>query len=294
MAVLFHFFIHLKLNIMNNILSFEQEWTRKVPKRPQLLRYMRVAIGTEELQWRDMTKLNLSKIRDYICDSFSGNSACTYLGEIKAFLAAYTEEGIVPCKSPHRELKARRVPSQNVYLTEEEIERIENYRPKSDCEMDVKASFLIECYLGARRSDVEKINSDNIVDDRIVYVSKKTHVECSVPIHRNLLKYLRYKPKKTHDRSVANRTIQRICKEVGITDEIRIFYHGKIVKRPKFEFVGSHTARRSFCSNLARRGADIYTIAALAGHNQNITMTQRYIIPDVNDLSNEAMSFFNS
>lgn len=275
------------------ILSFEQEFIRKNPDRIQILRLMRQAIGVEEVEWEMITTLNLNKVREMICESVAGNSACTYLAILKAFLSVYLEENIFPCKNPHKELKAKRVPSQNVYLTEEEIERIEKYQPKSDCEKDIKAAFLVECYLGARRSDVEAITSDNIIDDRIVYVSKKTHVECSVPIHKNLLKYLRHRQKKERDRSVTNRTIQRICKEVGITEEIRIFYHGKMTKKPKYKFIGSHTARRSFCSNLARRGVDIYTIAALAGHNQNITMTQRYIIPDIDDLSKEALSFFN-
>ena len=277
---------------MNGILSFEAEWMRKNPGYVTVLRYMREAIGVEEVEWKDITTFNLSKVRELICASVAGNSSCTYLGLIKAFLSSYMDEKLFPCKNPHKELKAKRMPSQNVYLTEEEIERIERYRPKSDCEADVKAAFLVECYMGARRSDVESIDTDNIVDGRIVYVSKKTHTKCSVPIHKNLMKYLRHKPKRKRDRGVANRTIQRICKNVGICEEVQIFYHGKMEKRPKYEFVGSHTARRSFCSNLARRGVDIYTIAALAGHSQNITMTQRYIIPDVNDLSREAMSFF--
>ena len=275
------------------VLSFEQEFERTNPGRIQILRFMREAIGVREVMWENLTTLNLGRVREFITGKVAGNSAVTYLAIIKAFLSRYADEGIVPCKNPAKELKAKRVPSQNVYLTEEEIERIEKYSPKNDCERDVKAAFLIECYLGARQSDVVDITSNNIIDGRIVYVSKKTHVECSVPIHKNLMKYLRYKPKKCRDKAVYNRTIQRICRIVGITAEIQIFYHGKLQKKQKCDFVGSHTARRSFCSNLARRGVDIYTIAALAGHNQNITMTQRYIIPDVDTLSKEAMSFFN-
>ena len=278
---------------MNKVLSFEQEWMRQCPDRPQILRFIREAIGVHETSWADLTTLNLSKVRDYICDRVSGNSASTYLGVIKAFLARYKDEGIIPCSEPTRQLKTKRVPSQNVFLTESEIELIEKYQPRTDTERDVKAAFLIECYLGARRCDVLSLTDDNITNGRIVYVSRKTHVECSVPIHKNLMKYLHYKPKKNHDRAVANRTMQRICRKVGITAEVQIFYHGRLQKKPKCEFVGSHTARRSFCSNLAQRGVDIYTIASLAGHNQNITMTQRYIIPDTDQLSAEAMSFFN-
>lgn len=273
-------------------LTFEQEFTRVVKERPQLLHFIRKAIGTEEVQWEMLTTLNVSKIRDYICKAVTGNSAVTYLAIIKAFLALYTDEGLMPCKFPEKILKAKRIPSQHVFLTEEEIERIEKYQPKSECEADVKAAFLIECYLGARRSDVAELTKENIVDGKIVYISKKTQVETAVPLHRNLRKYLSHNSKE-RTRATFNKTIQRICRNVGITQDVQIFYHGKMQKKPKYSFVGSHTARRSFCSNLARRGVDIYTIAALAGHNQNITMTQRYIVTDINSLSSEAMSFFN-
>jgi site-specific recombinase XerD len=106
-------------------------------------------------------------------------------------------------------------------------------------------------------------------------------------------KRLSYKPSKQYSATTKNRTIKRIAKAIGINQTVTLMYHGKLRSMPKYECIGFHTARRSFCSNLARRGVDIYTIAALANHNQNITMTQRYIIPDTDNLSEEALSFFN-
>lgn len=276
-----------------NILSFEQEFVRRNKGRAQLVRFMREAMGVKEVQWSDLTALNLDAVCVYITSKVTGNSASTYLAVIKAFLARYSEEGIIPCKNPKTVLKAKKTPSQNVFLSEEEIERIEKYVPRTDCEADVKAAFLIECYLGARRSDVLRITEENIRGGRIVYVSQKTHTECSVPIHRNLLKYLLYKPVKERVLKVFIETIQGICKRVGIDGEVSMYYHGRQQKRPKYEFVGSHTARRSFCTNLARRGVDIYTIAALAGHGQNVMMTQRYIVTDTEKLSDETLGFFN-
>lgn len=276
------------------ILSFENEFVRQNKGRGQLIRFMREAIGKKEVEWGDLSTLKLSKVCDYITDRCSSNSACTYFAIIKAFLAKYKDEELIPCKHPEKVLKARKEPSQNVYLTEEEIDRIEHYLPYTDCERDVKHAFLIECYLGARRSDVLQITSKNIVGNRIVYVSQKTKTEVSVPIHRNLMKHLKYNPKKERGTACFNRVIQRICQECGIDSKIRIYYHGKMQERKKYEFVGSHTARRSFCTNLAKRGVDIYTIAALAGHGQNIQMTQRYIVTDVETLTDKTMAFFNS
>jgi len=273
-------------------LTFENEFTRQNPGRVQLIRFMREAIGKKEVEWGDLTTLNLSKVCEYITGRCASNSACTYFAIIKAFLAKFKDEDLIPCKHPERILKAKKVPSQNVFLTEEEIDRIERYVPESTCERDVKAAFLIGCYLGARRSDVLQITRKNITENRIVYVSQKTKTEVSVPIHRNLMKYLLYKPEKERAVGVYTYVIQKICRECGIDEKVRIFYHGKMQERKKYEFVGSHTARRSFCTNLARRGVDIYTIAALAGHGTNVEMTQKYIVSDVENLSEKTMAFF--
>lgn len=277
---------------MNGILSFEQEFVRRQPSYAHILRYMRDAIGVQEVQWSDLTTLNLSEMRDNICDNVAGNTACTYLAVLKAFLSAYLDENLFPCKNPGKELKAKRVPSQNVYLTEEEIERIERYVPHNDTERDIKAAFLIECYCGARTSDVKSFTEHNIIDGRLCYVSQKTKVESSIPIHRNLMRYLQYKPTGEHNRAVYNDVIKRICRRCGISQETKIFYHGKTQTRPKYEYVGSHTARRSFATNLTLRGVPRAVICALMNHNKNENMTSRYICVDTDNLDLSGMGFF--
>lgn len=277
---------------MNGILHFEQEWTRVKPNYVFLLRYMREALDVDAVQWEHLTTLGLAEIRNYICDKVTSNSAGTYLAVIKAFLALYADEDILPCKNPAKELKAKKVPSQNVYLTEEEIERIERYVPLNDTERDIKAAFLIECYCGARTSDVKKFTEKNIIDDKLRYVSQKTKVETSVPIHRNLIKYLEYKPTAEHNRGVYGTVIKRICRRCAINQSVKIFYHGKDVEKPKYEFVNSHTARRSFSTNLALRNVPRSVICSLMNHNKNENMTARYICVDTDNLGDETMSFF--
>lgn len=272
------------------ILSFEQEWTRRVPKRPQILRYMRAAIETDEVQWADLTTLNLSRIREYICGSFAGNSSYTYLAEIKAFLSHYKDEGIIPCADPVKQLKAKRVPSEQVVLNAEEISRIERYTPQTKKEGWVKAQFLCEYYCLARSSDIQQLTTENIQGDFITYVSQKTHVATTVPLHRNFIKYFSQRG-KTLDRSTYNRIIKRICQNCGIDEEVKLFYHGKVQVRKKYELVGSHTARRSGATELARRDVPIATISRLMNHT-NTLITSRYIFADTRNLGDAAMSFF--
>lgn len=276
---------------MNKVLSFEQEFVRRNPGRIQIIRFMREAIGVDEVGWQDMTTLNLAKVREFITEKVAGNSAVTYLAIIKAFLSRYADENIIPCKNPAKELKAKRVPSEQVVLNADEIALIENYNPKTEKEKWVKAQFLCEYYCLARSSDIQQLTPENIQGDFITYVSKKTHVATTVPMHKNFPKYFKQRG-KTLDRASFNRIIKRICKNCGIDDEVKLFYHGKTQVRKKYELVGSHTARRSGATELARRDVPIATISKLMNHT-NTLITSRYIFADTRNLGEEAMAFFN-
>ena len=276
---------------MTKVLSFEQEWVKYISDRIQILRFMREAIGVDEVSWQDMTTLNLAKVREFITEKVAGNSAVTYLAIIKAFLSRYTDENIIPCKSPAKELKAKRVPSEQVVLNADEIALIENYKPKSEKEKWVKAQFLCEYYCLARSSDIQQLTPENIQGDFITYVSQKTKIATTVPLHKNFIKYFKQRG-KTLDRASFNRIIKRICKNCGIDDEVKLFYHGRMQMRKKYELIGSHTARRSGATELARRGVPISTISKMMSHTNEI-ITSRYIFANTRNPGEEAMAFFN-
>lgn len=276
---------------MTKVLSFEQEWVRYISDRIQILRFMREAIGVDEVEWQHLTTLNLAKVREFIAEKVAGNSAVTYLAIIKAFLSRYTDENIIPCKNPAKELKAKRVPSEQVVLNADEIALIENYKPKSEKEKWVKAQFLCEYYCLARSSDIQQLTPENIQGDFITYVSQKTKIATTVPLHKNFIKYFKQRG-KTLDRASFNRIIKRICKNCGIDDEVKLFYHGRMQMRKKYELIGSHTARRSGATELARRGVPISTISKMMSHTNEI-ITSRYIFANTRNPGEEAMAFFN-
>ena len=133
--------------------------------------------------------------------------------------------------------------------------------------------------------------SENIQGDFITYVSKKTMVATTVPLHKNFTKYFMQRG-RTLNRATFNRIIKRICMKCGIDEEIKLFYHGKVQVRKKYELIGSHTARRSGATELARRDVPIATISKLMNHT-NTLITSRYIFANTRNLGEEAMSFFN-
>lgn len=273
-------------------MDFETEFMRKNPKRGNVLRFMREAIGKGHVEFEDLTAVNLTRIRDHVCERVTGNSACTYLAVIKATLSPFAADGVIPCKSPHDKLKAKHVPSQHIALTEEEVAKLDAYVPYNETERCVKILFMRGCYTGARSSDCKLFTPDIIRGDHIAYVSQKTKTEVIQPLHHALVKYLYAQPSYIPCPSVLNSTIQRICEYLGFDEEVTLFVGGKLQKGPKWRFVTSHTARRSLVTNLALRGVPLAVVSRIVGHH-DVVMTSRYLAIDAKNIGNEAMAFFN-
>lgn len=272
-------------------MSLENEFLKQNPGCRHILAYIRDSLSVSTVEWADMTKVNINTIADYIRSKVAANSAVTYLSIIKSFLNRYSEEGVIPCKSWHHELSARKVPSQHIALSWAEIEQFDDYTPKSDCEHDVKILFMRGCLTGMRLSDAELLTEDNIRDGILYYVSQKTKIEVQQPVHSRLLKYVTDKPKKQHLRAVMNRTLQKMCKNIGLCEEVQLYVNGKLSKGCKYEFITMHSSRRSYVTCLASNGVPVATISKLAGHTST-TMTDRYICIDTKTPGQEAMDFF--
>lgn len=275
-------------------MKFEKEWVEAYPKYNWLLKDFRTALGVGEMSFELCSVRNLTKIRDYMMTVKSANSVRTYCAVLKAFLAQFVDSDVLPCGERYKNaLKVAKQPSEQIVLTEEEIHAIENYNPCSKGESDIKAQFLCEYYCMARMSDIMAMTEENIDFENglIRYVSIKTKKKAVVPLHRNFLYYFQRRGKE-HTRAFYNTAIKKICRKCGINQPVKAFYHGKEQTRPKYEMVGSHTARRSGATHLAAHGAPIVAIAQMMNHGTNIRQTQGYIYQTELNLSEETMSFF--
>lgn len=272
-------------------LDFETEFLRRNNDRKQILSYIHSALGVSVVDWDNLTRVNLGIIADHIKSNVSANSAVTYMAILKSFLNRFSEEGLIPCKSYQSELTVRRVPSQHLALTMEEIVAFDMYEPKTQTERDVKNLFMRGCLTGMRSSDAVLLSESNIRDGVLSYVSQKTKIEVRQPVHARLMKYVMEKPNKIHQRSVVNRVIQSICKKLGMTEEVQLFVNGKLCRGEKYKFITMHSSRRSYVSCLAANGVPIATISRLAGHSST-SMTDRYVCIDTRKLGEDVMMFF--
>ena len=263
---------------------------------PDLLHILNHAckgLGMDIPTWEDITPQRLKTLKNYLSTVVSLNSARTYLANVKATFSLNAEKIKADARSLSVATKAKKEPSQHIALTEAELELIHRYQPRTQTEADVKRDFMIEAYCGARNSDAKELTEANIDEtgEWLVYVSQKTLTKTTVPLHRNILGYIRQPKSKEHNRKVVIDTIQRICFRVGITKKVELFVGGELQNKPKYRFVGSHTARRSFATQLAVRGVPIAMIAKFMGH-ASPDMTMRYICMETEHITPNVRKFF--
>lgn len=266
---------------MNN---FKKEYLKKYPKRNCVINKMTQFLGHEPC-WKDMDRTKLMKLASFLKKECSPNSARTYLAELKAFL---NENGnsVLDTKGMSHAMSVRQVPTISVYLTPEEVRKIEEYVPKTEIERSVKAEFLLESWCGARISDIKALQKENVdmKAKTIKYVSQKTGVLAEVPLHSKFLSYIDDSRLREVGEPEFNRAIKRICKKQGINETVKVFKAGKSLIGEKWEFVSSHTARRSFATNCIMNGVPLTELMQFMGHT-SVDMTRRYIMASKPNIS---------
>lgn len=269
--------------------TLKEAFTEKYPAYLNILKMFEAA-NLCDATWENITKVRLQKFVDYMNERLSPNSVNQYATKLKAVLNLYSDEVILP-RGFAKVLTPRKCAVQNVYLTEDEIQKLIDYSPKNERELYVRNLFVISAYCGTRHSDAAKLTDSNIVGDTLQYVSIKTKIHSTVPLKPIVREYIATCPKIEIDDTTYNNIIRRICKKCGITDKVKVFKAGETKEGEKWEYVSSHTSRRSFASNLYLRGVDLYTISRFLGHSSTRT-TAGYICADIRTDSEELMGYF--
>ena len=274
--------------------TLREAFNRKYPGYNVICDYFELATGVDCV-WENLTKLRLQQFVDFLRSRMAPNGANTYISKFKSVLNLYNEEIELP-KEYGKVLNGRKDASQHVYLNEEEIGKILKYEPESDSEWCIRNQFLIGCLTGARHSDYILFTSKNFVNDSLKYVSIKTHHDTEVPLSPAVRRLILENEQKgfvghMYTDVYFNRVIKDICRKVGINDQVTIYCFGRFSSGEKWQYIASHTARRSFASNLYMNGVDIYTISRFCGHS-NVEMTKTYICcqPRPSDL---VLQYFN-
>ena len=222
---------------------------------------------------------------DYISFLTSKNYSLNYVGtmiqKLKTIIGFAFDEGI------HNNIEFRKnyfskmtEQIDHVYLTVEELQRIKELNINDFLLDSVRDIFLIGCYTGLRISDIMSLlktaNQSIFLDEGVKYFhikQIKTSNTVIIPLNRIINEILDKRDGNLPDylhQNVLNEHIKSICKRAKITENhlLRRTEGGKEVEYnlPKYKFVSSHTARRSFCTNAYKSGMPIQDIMAISGH----------------------------
>ena len=260
--------------------SFVGTFLTKYPKRVKTLDVLTDIVGHTP-EWQDFDDVLVSDFMHEYGQTHSANTNKVIFAELRSVLNSCVTGEMKQLMFP-RALYRREEPSQAVYLDEIETEIIRtDFIPKSDIDRYVKKIFMIESFTGARSSDSRRLTPDNcdFRTDTLSYVSQKTKQLVSLPVHEHLMEFLS-DPISLPNMYVSTFEdgIRRMCRVCGIDQRTSLYRRGEQQSGPKYKFVTSHTARRSFATNLYLRGVDPAVIAQFMGHTTQETTIRRYII----------------
>lgn len=277
--------------------TLKEALLERYPKNGKIAEKWEQATGTP-FDWQSLTKPNMSRFVSWLTSDIAQSSARQYCAKLKAVIELYSDEIEIP-RDWRKVLTIKDDESQHIYLTEDEIRRIIEYRPDTLTEATVQQQFILGCLTGARHSDYSRFTEANVTDEgNLVYVSQKTHIKASLPLSPVASKILFAKGTpfaKAYLRSVSdptfNEVIRRICNLCDIDQTITIYRRGEFATMRKFEAVSSHTSRRSFCTNLYLRCRDLLLVSRLAGHTDT-HMTERYVCCGLESMTDVALAYF--
>ena len=220
----------------------------------------------------------------YTSKNYRSNTIPASFSVLKVWLNEAAHQGLIK-DDTYKSYQSKSVEVDNIYLTEDEISRLyalDIPMLKSKGVIDAKSTieetrdlFVIGCWTGLRQSDLNHLEKAlfDVEAETITVVTEKTTEKVTIPMHRYIKElYTKYEGKfpKMCYKSRFNEHLKELGRFAEIDDEV-IFKEnrgGKVTssKYKKYQLIKSHTARRSFATNLYLKGAPTISIMKLTGH----------------------------
>ena len=204
---------------------------------------------------------------------FTANSVGKHIRILKLMLNEATKLGINTSNS-YTDFYVFNEEVDTIYLTEEELSQLKEADLINCPYLDrVKDWFLLLAWTGCRFSDLEKIGKTDIKDGFITFRQQKTNTKVTIPLHpvvSEILQKYDYQLPTPITNQRFNEYIKEVAKMAGIDNKEAVTrtIGGKLqtITQPKYELVSSHTGRRSFCTNMYKRGLPTLMIMSISGH----------------------------
>jgi len=202
----------------------------------------------------EITPSWLTRFKDEdLLKSLSNNTAWTYLIIFKAVLNQAIKEKLLvnnPFDSVEQFPKHQK--GKTTYLTEEELKSLWNAPcPKPE----LRLAFFLGCYTGLRKSDINNLKWENIIDGKIEIIQIKTKKPVSIPLSKDALDLLSTLPK-------TGKNVISIPDWISNTKTAPWFHEAGIMR----EGLTFHSSRHTFGVRMMKTTGDIFLVSKLMGH----------------------------
>lgn len=192
----------------------------------------------------------------------------------------------------HRRFRSPSIETETVYLNDVEIAELAEIDLSYSRRLEsVRDLFLIGCYTGLRSSDLCQLSITSVRDNVLSLTQIKTGDPVYIPLKKQVRliieKYGGMFPAAISNQKF-NKYLKEVCSKCSLLEKevslIRFVAGKKVsIKKPKHEFVMSHTARRSFATNeYLERDLQPGEIRAITGHKSDKSF-YRYIRTSPNE-----------
>ncbi|GAB2685283.1 site-specific integrase [Mucilaginibacter koreensis] len=254
----------------------------------EALKRFLIYTGRKALPFNDIDLDFYQDIKDYAfeVENYADNSFGSLIRCIKATMNEAQEAGL------HNNLRHRssrfvkvQVEVENIYLNFQQLDALLLLDLSKNPRLDrVRDLFLVGCWTGLRFSDFTNIQASNIHNGFIDIKTQKTGESVAIPIHDTIARIMKKYAGKTSNSlppGMSNVKLNSYIKEVaasagekfpdsGLLNEVSLqkskagIKH--YLKKPTYELITTHTARRTFASNMFKMGVPSIVVMAVTGH----------------------------
>lgn len=208
-------------------------------------------------------------------ESLAVNTIGKKIQTLKIFLNSAKDEGLNNYNAYKSDkFIALSEEADTIYLNEKELDELYKLDLSKDpADERVRDLFLVGCWTGCRFSDISQITPESISEGMIHIRQLKTGTKVVIPLHpivtAILNKYGGVLPKPISNQKFndALKNIAEKAKLTGITHKVITKGGVRITSSlHTWERVTTHTARRSFATNLYKSGFPSKSIMQITGH----------------------------
>jgi len=250
--------------------------------------------GNKTINIKDLDKKGFNEFKKWLFEEeiYSPSTATKFLTDLQKVVRVASE--FTPIADNFNSIKFKRVNTYDddmnvITLTEDEIIKIQNIDLKSEALINARKWLILACYTGQRGDALlSRITKENFMHHGADYIikikQKKVNQNITIPVTPQVKEiYKNGLPYKISIQKL-NKHIKTICEKAKIDNLIMGKKVNKLTKRnekklrPKFEYISSHTGRRTFAT-LHYSKIPTPIIMKVTGHKKESTFLE-YINQD--------------